>query len=317
MRRAVALLAALSLLAVPGIARADEALEEYLERASAADYRGRGVLFSSWGGMSAGVAYEVVRSAGVSMVRGPDGDLLIGTGTAASRSGTEWRALEIPSASSWWVSDRYVLSGPQAAVRLGRPAIAYTVLEGDLARVRLVVDERSAVPLLTEVLDGDGRVYRLAVLIDFESGESMDRVAAADPVSELSGMAGMETMAAAPPPPSLPEQVAGYRRADAYRVSDDTVQVFYTDGLFSFSVFEAPRGATPEAFRAAATWEVAGERYRRIVTPAHAWIQWHSPNRSYVLVGDLPPDHLAAVLTGLPEPGDRSWIVRLWRRLFG
>jgi hypothetical protein len=36
-----------------------------------------------------------------------------------------------------------------------------------------------------------------------------------------------------------------------------------------------------------------------------------------VLVGDLPPDHLLAVLVDLPEPGDRAIFVQLWRRLFG
>ena len=41
------------------------------------------------------------------------------------------------------------------------------------------------------------------------------------------------------------------------------------------------------------------------------------PDNSYVLVGDLPPDHLADVLQTLPRPGDRSIFVKLWRRLFG
>jgi negative regulator of sigma E activity len=235
---------------------------------------------------------------------------------AASRSGTEWRAVEISSASSWQLSDRYALSGPESLIRLGRPAVSYTVVEDGRPRVRMVVDEASAVPLMTEVLDGDGRVYRLAVMVDFEAGDGMDRLMA-DPMDELSGMPQMETMVAVDPPASLPDEVAGYRRVDTYLVTGETVQAFYSDGLFSFSVFEARRGATPETFRDAATWEVAGERYRRIVTPAHAWVQWHAPDRSYVLVGDLPPDHLAEVLSALPEPGNRSWFVRMWRRLFG
>jgi hypothetical protein len=318
MRRLVALVAIAGVLTVPaGVALADDALEQYLEAAASSDYRGRGVLICSWSGLSAGVSYDVIRSSGVSMVSGPDGDLLLGTGMSATRRGTEWRAVEISSASAWRLSDRYVLSSPQTTLRMGRPAYSYTVLEDGEPRVRLIVDQVSAVPLLTEVLDGDGRVYRLAVMVDFEAGDAVNRIAATDPMSQLETMSGTETMAAAASPESLPEQVAGYRRADTYLVSGDTVQAFYTDGLFSFSVFEARRGGTPEAFRDAETWEVGGERYRRIVTPSHAWLQWHAPDRSYLLVGDLPPDHLAEVLAGLPEPGDRSWFVRLWRRLFG
>jgi hypothetical protein len=115
----------------------------------------------------------------------------------------------------------------------------------------------------------------------------------------------------------LPGSLAGYRRADAYAGPEGAVQAFYSDGLFSFSVFESHRTATPEAFRSATAFEVGGKLYRRIVTPTVTWVQWHAPDESYVLVGDLPPDHLVEVLRGLPEPGDRGLLVRLWRRLFG
>jgi hypothetical protein len=318
MRRILASAAAAALvMAVPAAARGDDALEEYLERAAVSDFHARGVLICSWGETSAAASYEVSRSNGVSMVHGPDGDLLAGGGLSAVRTGTEWRALEIGSASSWRLSDRYALSTPRATSLLGRPATSYTVLEDGVPRVRLVVDDASSVPLLTEVLAADGEVFRLAVMVDFDNVDAMDAVTSVGEMPELTGMADMRTMTAVPAPDTFPEEVAGYRRADTYLAPGDTIHAFYTDGLFSFSVFEARRGATPEPFRSAATWEVGGEQYRRIVTPAHAWIQWHAPDRSYLLVGDLPPDHAAEVLAGLPQPGDRSWFVRLWRRLFG
>ena len=59
------------------------------------------------------------------------------------------------------------------------------------------------------------------------------------------------------------------------------------------------------------------ELYRRVVTPTSLWVHWDAPDHSYVLVGDLPPDHLTEVLAELPEPGRRNVLVRLWRRLFG
>lgn len=318
MRRLVALGLAGAVLLGPVAALADDALEDYLEQAAASDFHGTGILFCAWAGLSAGVAYEVTRSGGVSMVSGPEGDVLSGAGTTATRDGAaEWRAIELTSASSWRLSDRYTLSARQPTSRLGRPATAYTVMEDGRPRVRLVVDDASSVPLLTEVLDGEGRVFRVAVMVEFEAGDAVARVAAARPMGELSGMEGTETMLPVAPPATLPGEVAGYRMADTYLVPGGTIQAFYTDGLFSFSVFEARRGSTPEAFRSAPNWEAGGERYRRIVTPALAWIQWHAPDHSYALVGDLPPDHLVAVLAGLPEPGNRSWFVQLWRRLFG
>jgi hypothetical protein len=54
-----------------------------------------------------------------------------------------------------------------------------------------------------------------------------------------------------------------------------------------------------------------------VVTPSQVWVFWNAPDRSYVLVGDLPPDHLVTALGGLPQPGERGLMVRLWRRLFG
>ena len=114
----------------------------------------------------------------------------------------------------------------------------------------------------------------------------------------------------------LPASAAGYQRADAYHAGDG-VQAFYTDGLFSFSVFEAKRGSTPDDFDDATKFQVDGEDYRRIVRASTVWVYWAAPDRSYVLVGDLPPDHLEQVLQALPEPGDRGLFVRIWRRLFG
>jgi hypothetical protein len=117
--------------------------------------------------------------------------------------------------------------------------------------------------------------------------------------------------------PRLPRQSVGYRLVDAYAAPGGGTQSYYSDGLFSFSVFESKRGSTPEVFSDATAFQVGGETYRRIITPSHVWVQWHSPDRTYVLVGDLPPDHVAAVLPAFPEPGNRAFFVRMWRRLFG
>ena len=79
----------------------------------------------------------------------------------------------------------------------------------------------------------------------------------------------------------------------------------------------ARRGERPPEFDGATELEVDGRTYRRMVTPTSLWVHWNAPDRSYVLVGDLPPDHLLEVLERLPAPGERGLLVRLWRRLFG
>lgn len=308
MRRLLLTIVVLGSMALPVAARADDDLEVVLESAAEADFHGVGVVMCTWDGDSAATTYEVTRSHGMSMVHGPDGDFMLTGGLAASRSGADWYALEVGEWSAWSLSDRYSLGDPVATSRLGRPATEVMVMEGEVARARLVIDDASTVPLLTEILDGAGNVFRLAAMIEFDAEPA--------PMDMPGDFHEHEMLMSAEPTDRLPETAFGYRRVDSY-ASEKTIQAFYSDGLFSFSVFESKRSSRPEDFAGATRFEVAGESYLRIVTPSNVWVQWDAPDRSYVLVGDLPPDHILAVLEELPEPGDRGFIVRLWRRLFG
>jgi hypothetical protein len=289
---------------------ADDTLTEYLDRASSADFHGEGIVWCTWGDDSAAARYDVTRSEGMTMATGPSGATMISDGLTAVKSGADWYGLEVEEWSEWRLSDRYTLSEPVETTRLGRSALAFTVLEDGRERARLTIDSESTVPLVTEILDGDGQLYRLAVLVDFSPGLQPMPAGMPD-MHEMSKLSASSTAG------GLPPEAAGYRMADVYGSGDSSVQAYYTDGLFSFSVFEAERGQRPEAFDGATRFEVNGEEYRRIVLPSLVWIHWNAPDRTYVLVGDLPPDHLAEVLAELPEPGDRAFFVRLWRRLFG
>ncbi len=301
-------LVVVSSMALQAVARADEDLEGMLESAAEADFYGVGVVMCSWDGDSAATTYEVTRSHGMSMVHGPDGDFMLAGGLSASRSGADWYALEVGEWSAWSLSERYSLGEPKSTSRLGRSASEVMVMEGDMARARLIIDDVSTVPLLTEILDAEGEVFRLAVMIDFDA--EPPAMAMPDDFHER------EMLMPAAPTERLPGSVFGYRMLDSYG-ADDGVQVFYSDGLFSFSVFESNRGSRPKDFESATPFKVGEAQYLRIVTPSNVWVQWDAPDHSYVLVGDLPPDHIVAVLEGLPAPGQRGFFVRLWRRLFG
>ncbi|OFW67082.1 MAG: hypothetical protein A2Z12_04130 [Actinobacteria bacterium RBG_16_68_21] len=309
-KRAIALTIVAFTLWGGATARADDELQQYLEQAAVAEFHATGIVMSSWGTESVAAMYEITRSHGMSMVRGPAGDLMVVDGLTAVGSAEGWYAVEVGEAADWVLADRYTLGAPMPTTRLGRPASELMVFEDGTPRLRLIVDDASRVPLLTEVLDGDGRVFRVATLIDFAPEQpaaparpqSYGSHHMVMPMAEYSGLPGI---------------LAGYRLTDTYGDPNGIVQGYYSDGLFSFSVFESKRGGTPGAFADAAAFTVDGSAYRRLVTPSYAWVQWHAPDRSYVLVGDLPPDHLAAVLVELPRPGDRGLFVRLWRRLFG
>lgn len=309
MKRAVAAMSAAALLVLPVAAQAQDTLDEILESAATAEFHGRGVVWTTWGDDARAAAYDVTRSNNMSMIHGPDGDLMLVGGLTATRPASDWYAFELSEWTAAPMSSRYSLSEPSPTSRLGRPATTFDVIEAGMVRARLVVDNESTVPLFTEIFDDNGATFRIAALIDFEPG-----------ASEMPTMPGEfhETMTMEPASDTgaLPADLAGYSRADAY-VAGNGVQAFYSDGLFSFSVFETKRGSRPDEFDGATKFKVNGEDYRRLVTASNVWVYWAAPNRSYVLVGDLPPDHLEQVLVTLPEPGDRAFFVRLWRRLFG
>lgn len=309
-RRGLTALVVALAVSLPLGAAADDSLEELMANAGSGEFHAVGVVMCSWGADSAAATYEVERSAGMSMVHGPDRDLMLSGSLVAVGSDSGWYAFEVGAWSSWTLSDRYSLGEPVATNRLGRPATAVTILEGQRVRARLVLDDESTIPLVTEIFDGEGRLFRLATLVEFQVGAGDDHPPMPTDFDARSVMQPADAAA------YLPATAAGYRRADSYAAPLGGVQSYYTDGLFSFSVFEAKRGAIPVEFRQATRFSVDGGVYRRIVSPTTVWVHWSSPDRSYVLVGDLPPDHLVAVLAELPEPGERGFFVRLWRRWF-
>ena len=216
------LLAALSSFAVVAVlaptAAADDGLEDYLREASDAEFHGRGIVMCTWGVDSAAATYEVTRSQGMSMVHGPGGELMSSGGISAMRSGSDWYAVEVTQWATWQLSDRYTITEPVPTDRLGRAADQVLVLEGDLTRARLIVDRGSTVPLVTEIFDGDGNLFRLAAMLEFSVVTELP--------SPMPSVPGTVPMMAAQPPTDLPSEVAGYHRSDAYQAPNEAVQAF-------------------------------------------------------------------------------------------
>lgn len=310
MIRRLLLLVLMTSLLLPAPARADDGLADYLEAAMEADFYGEGMVMSTWGHDSAATTYDVTRSNGMSMVHGPEGGFMFSGGVTASESGTDWYAVEVGEWSAWSLSDRYSLGQPVPTTRLGRPATEVVVREDGQVRARLVIDDESTVPLLTEVLAGDGSVFRVAAMVEFSS-------ATPDPVEMPEQFMEHEMLMHGEDSPRLPDSVFGYGRTDTYAMTGRATQAFYSDGLFSFSLFELGRGVLPAEFSHATRFEVDGDVYSRIVTPGNVWVQWSTPDHSYVMAGDLPPDHIERVLAELPRPGMRGVVTRLLMRLFG
>lgn len=288
-----------SLVASP--ARADD-LDDYLDRAAQADYSGRRVVVTVWDGRSEAAVADIDHAAGMVMISDAGREVMIGDGKlmATDSSGVTFSAWSNVDSSS-----RYATGEESEVVRLGRPAHSVTVLEGDLLRARIVFDAATWAPLATEIYDGDGRLFRLSTFTDFDPVPEKAYEALRDSSADTYDV--MPRIAQS----SLPAAVAGYERLDTYMASDGVTHAFYGDGLFSFSIFVLPDGNAQPTLDRATSLDVDGDRYLVLVEPAETWVSWTHEEVGYVLVGDLPPDHLVEVLAELPNPKGRNLIDRI------
>ncbi len=293
---------------VAGPARAGDDLDEYLERAAEAEFSGTQIVISQWNGESAAGLYEVSQADGVTQIERNGGmAMLMGDGKVRSATGSS--EVYVSEWSEWRLADRYTTAAPEATVRLGRPAQSLSVFENGRLRFLMVFDSETGAPLLSEVFDSGGNPFRVAVMMDFTPGPGALRrsFVAAVPSEEMPRVDGID----------LPASAAGYWRADVYAGPAKTKHAFYTDGLFSFSVFEVPGRSDAGSFADGSKFRRGGHTYRSLLNPGAVQLFWNTPNASYVLIGDLPPDHLESVLDELPRPGEPNVLVRVWRGLFG
>jgi hypothetical protein len=278
-------------------------LEDYLKDATEADYAGSQIVVSRWDGESLASVIEVEHAGTLTMLE--DGKMIdagkvFGEGNAGSIVVSAWRR---------YAGDRYTASDPIPVRRLGRDAESVAILEdGGAVRARILFDIDTGAALTTEIYDGDGHLFRLATMLQFDP--TPRKAYAVDKrehdISDV--LVSVDTE-------KLEDDAAGYQLSDTYTGPDDVVQAFYTDGLFSFSLFELDGDA--EQFDDAVKVEVGGREYKRLATATDVWVSWESGGTTYLLVGDLPPDHLDAVLLDLPRPDAPNIFKRFWRGIFG
>jgi hypothetical protein len=301
----IALLTAASLVLVASPAFAD--LEEYLEDAEQADYAGRRLVVTFWGDGSEVGVFDITHAGDMTMIDGgPTADVSDGRVTGGQDRG----AVVLQGWSRSSLTDRYTTAAPVTVSRLGRVAESVDVLEDGQVRARIVFDFDTRVPLLTEIFDGDGELFRYSAMIEFDPNPSLRYADLAPTVSDYDVMLPAQTA-------TMPPTAAGYERADTYGGPDTTVQTFYTDGLFKFSIFEIVGDVSLERFEEAGALEANDATYLQLVTPSELWVMWSADGSTYVLVGDLPPDHLVRVLAELPQPDGGGLFDRIWHGIFG
>lgn len=198
----------------------------------------------------------------------------------------------------------YTLDEGSPTQYLGRSATSYVLMNGDVSRAELVVDDELGVFLSVTSFDANGETYCERRFVSFEATTPDWTSAPAadgqtlDPQSET----------------TLPDILGDFRLVDVFSDNSGLTFAYYSDGFFSFAVFQSP-----VTIQALDSFDYSNDNgsYHREFTPGQVTYTWTVSSGGMALVGDLPPDMHEAVLAGLEYPSDPGFLNRLWRRIFG
>jgi hypothetical protein len=305
-RRVFALAAVI--LIVPATAVSAASLEEVLERSRGASYTAEQAISchtpaGDRGGLvkieqgSDQIRVASVFAGDVEVSSGSGGWTLLRQGGVVSSASVETEADE--------VEPLYVIEETGAADHLGRDTMIHQLLRDGVLRAELVSDTETGALVAVNTFMADGSAYCERRFISFDptppdlepllapTGEEFQRVEAGT---------------------AMPESMAGFDRLDLYEDDDEFRFAYYSDGFFSFAVFETPTTVTVDS---AEVVELSQGTYLRAFTAGQVTFVWETPEGGMALVGDLPPDLHEEVLDDLPRPERPGLFRRLWRSLFG
>ena len=306
MRRLVSLVAVL--VVVPGTAAFAAELDELLEQGQEASYSAEQVISCATpdGMRDALVRIEQVGGE-LQLTSSVSGDVEVTAGAGGWTITSDEGLLAQATVERGDPADDelYVVEEEGAVEYLGRVAMAYLLVRDGEPRAELTIDDETGVVVEAVTLTLDTEVYceRRFVSLDTETPE----------IDKKSG-GGVGD----PPTPvetsSLPESVSGFELLDQYEDESGVRFAYYSDGFFSFALFETPSAvAVPEATPV----ELESGDYLRVFTAGQVTYVWETRDSGMALVGDLPPDLHQAVLAEMPRPEDPGLFRRWWRALFG
>ncbi len=289
-------------------------LGDYLERAAASEYSGEMLVVCDTPDGTVAQFVQVTRSDGRLWVKTNGSEAMATDGELYqwAPDGTV-QATRTESTAEWELSSRYLSTEAGRARELERPVHVVSVLEGDVERVRLHFDDATGALLRSEVRNGDRSLYCSSSFVAFsDEPRSIDAsVGQATPETfEVLDLSDLE-------PDVLPAQVGGFSRLDVYEGPEGSTVAYYSDGVFSFTVFTARKSVEIPELDGAPVVEIDGKEYRRLFQPGLVVYVWESRAGGYALVGDLPLDLQETVLRDLPRPQRPGFLIRLWRSWFG
>ena len=306
MRRIVGFVVAVLLLPASTAAAAE--LDELLDESRDASYSAEQVITCSTPDGVRDAVIELSQSGGelhVGAPAAPDVEVAAGSGGwALVREGSVVSSANVQGAGDV-PQPRYSVDDGADTEYLGREAIRYELAGDGVVRAELVFDVEIGALLHLVTFNGDGSIYCERRFLTFDPE--------APPLSDEDSVA-LTQSAEGGAESDLPEILAGFERLDVYEDDEGFVFAYYSDGFFSFAVFQIPSVVTIDT---GSPVTLAERVYTRSFSPGQVTYAWETGTGAMAMVGDLPPDMHEEVLAGLPAPEDPGLIRRLWRSLFG
>jgi hypothetical protein len=283
-------------------------LEHVLDEANGSTYTATRLIVSMWGGQTQVSREFVERANGMEMVLRDTDWSMAGNGKAASM-GDKPAGVTFLTKAHGVETNRYTVVERSKVNHMSRPSQIIEVMEGDILRASLVVDDRSGALLIQELYNESGDMYRRTTLSDFRAYRTYEApMDESDVPMEIVMHEDSEL---------VPDDAAGYRLVDAFNGPGGSEQGYFTDGLFRFSLFVLDGRTVVTGFENSMVFLTESGLYDMVATPQAVRVHWSDGSSEYVLVGDIPPDHLRDVLAELPAPRSGSMWARWWQRLFG
>jgi hypothetical protein len=191
------------------------------------------------------------------------------------------------------------VDGKQVA---GRVTNGFGLVSGGVTRERLYFDDGSGMLLAREQLDDQGSVLRSASFSQIAFGVRGPRPPVASTDARPKTLAKPGSQYEAPN-----ELTGGYERVEILR-RPTAVQVVYSDGVHSLSVFEQPgrldRKALPGQGRPVGLGRQAA---LQLAWPGGQIVVWQGGAMTYTVVGDGDADDVLAAARSVPSPRPSTW----------
>lgn len=309
MRAALALLVTV-LVVVPATGAMAADLDELLDRGKEASYSAEQTISCSTPDGVRDAVVRITQSGGeLTVTSSVTDDVEVASG-AGTWTMTQGGGLVAEAAVEAGEGDEkeplYTVEDEQAVEYLGRAAMSYLLIRDGEPRGELIFDDETGALVEAVSFTIDGEVYCERRFISLETDVDLTT---GDGSSEMEG-----TPPAVVEMSTLPEVVSGFDLLDQYEDEDGLRFAYYSDGFFSFAIFETPAAvALPEA----SVVELGSGVYQRAFTAGQVTYVWETRNGGMALVGDLPPDLHERVLAEMPGPESPGFLRRWWRNLFG